>query len=214
MRLLAFTPIWVSDEECARRQDRYHRLAPEGVQVVLENLGSGSAVPRALETAEDITASSSAMAERYAQVDPAQWDGFLPDCVLDPVEDGMTRSGTPVFGLGRLAAHHVAGLGLSMVAVARNQAIASELDRRFAQYRVATVAPTMALGLCVDDIADDAAWGATVAERIDGFDCDVVFNACSAVEVVAATRRPVLVDPTWAALRMLAVGSTALGTGT
>lgn len=213
MRLLAFTPIRVADEECERRQARYDRLAPKGIQVVLQNLGSGSTVPRALETADDIAASSLAIAECYSQVDPAQWDGFLPDCVLDPVEDGMIQSGTPVFGLGRLAAHHVAGLGLSMVAVARNQAIASELDRRFAQYRVVTGAPTMALGLGVDDISDDAAWGATVAERIASLDCDVVFNACSAVDVTAATTRPLLVDPTWIALQMLAAGSSAVGVG-
>ena len=44
MRVIAITPIHVTDEELARRQERYSRLAPEGVTVELRNLTKQSPV--------------------------------------------------------------------------------------------------------------------------------------------------------------------------
>jgi Asp/Glu/hydantoin racemase len=201
MRLLAITPIVVDEAELARRQARYDELAPDGVRVVLERLEDG---PRALETEADMRASEEALLARYRQADPAQWDGFLPDCVLDPLVDADYGLERPVFGIGRLAAGFVAAQGGRLGAVARNAAIAAELDRRLASYGVATVAPTAVLDLAVEDISDDAVWAAAVARTVDGLDCDFVLNACSAVEVEEQRSAPYLLDPTAAALALLA----------
>lgn len=215
MRLLAITPIVVDDAELARRQARYDELAPDGVTVVLEHLdngtGNGADLPRALETEDDVRASEAALQARYAAVDPSGWDGFLPDCVLDPMagtDHGLPR---PVFGIGRLAAAFVAGQGARLGAVARNPAIAAELDRRLAEYAVPTVAPTAVLNLSVDDIADDATWAAAVARTVEGLDCDYVFNACSAVEVAEQADPPYVLDPTATALTLLAHRARVIG---
>jgi len=208
MRLLAITPIVVDDAELERRQRRYDALSPAGVTVVLEHLGDG---PRALETEDDVRASEQALLARYRAVDPEGWDGYLPDCVLDPVsglDHGLPR---PVFGLGRLAASFVAGQGARLGAVARNKAIAAELDRKLGEYAVPTVAATTVLDLSVEDIADDAAWAAAVERRVAGLDCDFVLNACSAVEVGEPRHTPYLLDPTRTALEMLALRTAATG---
>lgn len=208
MRLLAITPIVVDDAELARRQARYDELAPDGVRVVLEHLGEG---PRALETEADVRASEAALLQRYREVDPAGYDGFLPDCVLDPLVGGDHGLAWPVFGIGRLAAGFVAAQGARLGAVARNTAIAAELDRRLAEYGVATVAPTAVLDLAVEDIADDATWAAAVTRTVADLDCDFVLNACSAVEVAEQRTAPYLFDPTAAALTMLAHRASVTG---
>lgn len=202
MRLLAITPIDVSAEEVARRQARYDRLSPSGVRVHVENVGSDA--PRALETAEDIAASEAALLDRYAAVGPTDYDAFLPDCVLDPVLDHAASLPVPVHGIGRLTAHYLAGLGMPAGAVARNQAIAAELDRRLEAYGLGPAVPTAVMDLSVDDIADEATWAAAVERTVAGLGARAVINACSAVDVTRDPRGPVLVDPTATALRMLA----------
>lgn len=211
MRLLAITPIVVDDAELDRRQRRYDALAPEGVTVVLEHLGDVPGAPRALEDEADVRASEQALLARYRAVDPEGWDGYLPDCVLDPLtglDHGLPR---PVFGIGRLAAAFVTGQGARLGAVARNSAIAAELDRKLAEYTVPTVAPTRVLDLSVEDIADDATWAAAVESRVADLDCDFVFNACSAVEVAEQRTPPYLLDPTRTALGLLALRAAATG---
>ena len=208
MRLLAITPIVVSDAELERRQRRYDALAPDGVTVVLEHLGDG---PHALETEQDIRDSEDALLARYRAIDPTDWDGFLPDCVLDPVSGLDHGLPLPVYGLGRLAAAFVTGQGARLGAVARNEAIAHELDRKLAEYAVPTERPTTILDLSVEDIADDATWAAAVEARVADLDCDFVLNACSAVEVAEQPRAPYLLDPTRTALALLAVRSAATG---
>lgn len=201
MRILAITPIQVSDEELARRQARYDRLAPPGVTVRLEHLLDG---PRALNTAAEIVASEARLLERYAAADISEVDGFLPDCVLDPVVDHAASLPRPVFGIGRLSAHFAAGFAVRLGAVARNEAIAAELDRKLASYGLAH-APTAVMNLSVEDIADDATWAAAVGRTVGGLAADVVINACSAVDVTPAARGPVLLDPTETALRLIAL---------
>ncbi len=210
MRILAITPIAVDEEELARRQARYDRLSPAGVTVRLENVGTGSEVPRALETAADIAASEAVLVDRFAAVEPVDYDAYLPDCVLDPVVDHAALLPRPVHGIGRLAAHYLAGLGLPAGAVARNQAIAAELDRKLAGYGFAAEA-TAVMDLSVEDIADDAIWAAAVERTVADLDSRAVINACSAVEVTTRTGGPVLLDPTSTALQMLgAFGTVAL----
>lgn len=207
MHLLAVTPIHVDPAEIARRQQRYDRLAPPGVTVRLEDVGSGSEVPRALETSEDVMASEAAVHARFAAADLSGIDGFLPDCVLDPTVDHPVPLPLPVHGIGRLCAGFLAGLGGRMGAVARNRAIAAELDRKLSSYGLAPVVPTTVLDLSVDDIADDAVWAAAVRARVGGLPVSRVLNACSAVEVGDPGDGPLLVDPTRVALRLLGLQS-------
>ena len=205
MHLLAITPIHVEGDELARRQQRYDRLAPAGVTVSLEDVGEGSEVPRALETADDISASEQALVKRFESADGDAFDGFLPDCVLDPVLDHAASLPRPVFGIARLTAHFLGGFGLAVGAVARNVAIARELDRRIASYGLVAARPTDVLDLSVEDIADDATWAAAVERTVGSMACDAVINACSAVDIVSRKDGPVLVDPTWTALQMIGI---------
>lgn len=210
MQILAITPISVDEQELARRQARYDKLSPRGTRVHLENLGSASQVPHALETTEDIEASEAALVERFAGVDAEPYDAFLPDCVLDPVMDHADRMARPVHGIGRLSGHYLAGLGLATGAVARNAAIAAELDRKLRSYGLAPMRPTAVVDLSVEDIADDATWAAAVGPVIAGLDCQAVINACSAVDLTQDSNGPLLLDPTATALRMIsALGEVA-----
>lgn len=209
MHLLAITPIHVSGEELVRRQQRYDRLAPAGVSIRLHDVGDGSEVPRALETADDITASEAALVQRFRCVDTDGVDGFLPDCVLDPVVDHDVSLARPVFGIARLTAHFLAGFGVRVGAVARNEAIAAELDRKMRSYGLPFGRRTDVLDLSVEDIADDAVWAAAVERTVAGMPCDHVINACSAVDVAVNDHGPVLIDPTWMALQL--IGLRAVG---
>lgn len=203
MQLLAITPIHVSDEELSRRQQRYDRLAPANVSVRLLDVGDGSEVPRALESADDIVASEAAMVERFASIDATDVDAFLPDCVLDPVVDHAASLPRPVFGIARLTGHFLAGFGSRIGAVARNPAIAAELDRKLAGYGLPVAQQTDVLDLSVEDIADDATWAAAVARTVTTMPVDLVINACSAVDVAPGHGGPVVVDPTRTALQVI-----------
>lgn len=208
MRLLALTPIALSEGEVARRQERYDRLSPPGVRVFVDNLGTGSEVPRSLETADDITASEACLVARFQAADTSAIDAFLPDCVLDPVVD--TEPGLfvrPVYGILKLSTHFLLGQGLSIGAVARNPAIAHELDRKLESYGCAGGGGlTAILGLSVDDISDDALWAASTGAVLSSSPVDAVINGCSAVEVHGdCARGAVLVDPTATALQLLGI---------
>lgn len=211
MRILAITPIQVSQDELARRQARYDRVVPPGITVRLENLGGGSDVPRALNTAEEIAASEAVLVERFAAADTTEVDAFLPDCVLDPVVEQLRSLARPVFGIGRLTAHFVAGFGVRLGAVARNEAIAAELDRKLKSYGLAPHTLTAVMNLSVEAIADDATWAAAVEHTVGNLDCDYVINACSAVEVTASGAGPLLPDPTQTALQMIALRALVVG---
>jgi Asp/Glu/hydantoin racemase len=211
MRLLAITPIRVSDAELARRRQRYDRLAPRGVTVELHNLGDDPSLPAALDTAADIAASEEALFKRFGTADVEGVDAFLPDCVLDPVIEASDSLARPVLGIGRLTACFLAAFGGRIGAVARNRAIASELDRRLDSYGVATAHRTAILDLSVEDIADDATWAAAVERSTTGRDCDYVINACSAVDVSPRGDRPALVDPTQTALRLIGLQAELTG---
>lgn len=205
MRLLAVTPISVSDEELARRQNRYDRLAPDNVSVRLHNLGAASDVPRALENDDDVAASEAAVTAWFAAADVRDVDAFLPDCVLDPgVGPGAPAQDRPVLGLLRLSTGFLAATGASIGAVARNKAIARELERKLASYGAGPLhEPVSVLGLTLADIADDAAWSAAVENALQSLTANYVVNACSAVNLTErGSGGPVLVDPTALALQL------------
>lgn len=206
MQILAMTPIWVDKEELARRQARYDRFSPEGVTVHLQLLGSGSDIPRALETAADVAASEEALVRRFQQEDGAGLDAFLSDCVLDPVVDHPTaRLARPIYGIVKLTSHFLASQGLTLGAVARNRAIADELDRKLHSYGLADTGTTEVLGLSVEDIADDETWAAATDAMLSKTSAEAVINGCSAVEVHRLAGGPALIDPTAMALRLLGV---------
>lgn len=206
LRLLAVTPIAVSEGEVARRQARYDRLSPAGVHVLVENLGTGSEVPRSLESDDDMTASEGCLVARLQAADTSRIDAFLPDCVLDPVVDLESSQFTrPVYGILKLTTHFLLGQGLSIGAVARNDAIAHELDRKLELYGcVGASGLTAVLGLSVEDISDDARWASASGKVLAASAADAVINGCSAVEAHGGgPRGPVLVDPTATAMQLL-----------
>lgn len=129
MHVHAVTPIHVDDAELSRRQARYDRLSPAGVRVVLHDLGPDA--PRALETEADVRASEKLVTAALATA-PPEADVLLPDCVLDPAvpAPGAVPGDRPVVGLGRAAIGAAVLAGARVGAVARNAAIAAELEAR------------------------------------------------------------------------------------
>lgn len=202
MHLLAYTPIHVGADELRRRQERYDHLAPTGVTVELRDIGADA--PRALDTESDVRRSETVLTEAFRRVDPTGVDGFLPDCVLDPCAEVASKFARPLYGLSKLTASHHLSLGRRVGALARNRAIADELDRRLSYYGFETEA-THVMDLGVHDIADSQAWGRAVTEHAHLLDCSVAINACSAVELLDPPASPMVVDPTATALRLLGV---------
>lgn len=210
MNILAFTPIWVSNDELVRRQERYDRFSPADVTVILRVPGDGSEVPRSLETADDVAASEEMLLHYFSQESGDGFDVFLPDCALDPVVDGPASAFVrPVFGILKLTAHFLASLGQSVGAVARNTAIANELDRKLVQYGLGVSGTTHVLGLSVADISDDATWARATDAMLATTTAAAVINGCSAVEVRPPSGGPSLVDPTAMALRLLGVAAAS-----
>lgn len=200
MRLLALTPIDVPPDEVVRRQARYDAIAPDGIQVVVR---CPPGLPSELGSDDDVARSDEVLVSAYAAEDGA-WDGFLPDCVLDPAVHAAPSLPRPIHGIGRLAMHALTGAGLSWRAVARNEPIAHELDRLAGRYGLATDGRAMVLSLSVADIADDVGWADALAAAVTDLPCDAVLNGCSAVDVRAPSSGPDVVDPTALALRVLA----------
>jgi len=211
MRIKAITPIRVAEDELARRQDRYRRLSPPGVEVTLVNLPDRSDVPRALEHDDDLLASDRLVAEVAAATDPSQFDAILPDCVLDPGLPTILREGPlPVFGILKLSAGFLHALDRPFVAVARNKVIAGELERCIARYGlVEQFNGVDLLHLSLEDIADDAKWNdalTTVRDRLAAGPVRTVLNGCSAVEVMDDRHSVSVFDPTRLALRLVGIG--------
>jgi Asp/Glu/hydantoin racemase len=210
MRLLAWTPIVVGADELERRQARYDRLSPAHVEIVLRDLaGFSPSAPRSLETDDDVRISEDTVLSAFRSSDPEGFDAFLPDCVLDPGigAEGLAR---PVLGLSHLAATFLAAQGASVGALARNRAIADELDRRLASYAVKRE-PTLVMDLSVEDIADDETWRRAVVAHAGRLTCDFALNACSAVELGSPSTDTVVVDPTALSLRLLGLRAELAG---
>ncbi|AJW43175.1 hypothetical protein NY08_5181 [Rhodococcus sp. B7740] len=204
MHLLAFTPIDVDAAELQRRQGRYDHLSPAGITVELRNIGSDA--PSALDTERDVRRSEEVLSAAFGSVHDTEADGFLPDCVLDPCAEEADSFIRPLYGLTRLTASFYASQGHRIGALARNDVIAAEMDRRLAFYGVVAEA-TQVLGLGVHDIADTGAWGRAVSEHARKLRCTIAINACSAVDLVDPPASPQVVDPTATALRLLGLRS-------
>lgn len=210
MRIKAITPIRVSEEELERRHERYRRLSPNGVDVVLFNLPDGAEVPRALESEEDLLASDRLVAAEAARTDPAEFDAILPDCVLDPGLPTIARDGRiPVFGILKLSVGFLHSLNRPFAAVARNQIIAKELERCVARYGLTEgFDGVRLLDLSFDDIADDVKWNdalMSVRDHLADGPVHTILNGCSAVEVQDDSHPVAVFDPTRLALRLIGI---------
>ncbi|MFZ5871539.1 MAG: aspartate/glutamate racemase family protein [Actinomycetota bacterium] len=210
MRIYSVTPIHVSDAELARRQARYDALCPQGLSVELHEIGS--AAPRALETEQDVRASEALVAEALADAASRGYDALMPDCVLDPaVADLAGTLEVPVLGLLRLSVGWSVITGRTASAVARNRAIADEIEARVAAYGwTSAFTGVDVLDVDVHAIADATRWAEAMegaVERLAAGGASLVVNGCSAVDLPAGVGRDaVVVDPTALALRLLAAG--------
>lgn len=204
MRIFSVTPIHVSPEELTRRQQRYNSLLPADVTLDLGDIGP--AAPRALDTDDDVRASTDAVVAALRAA-PDGYDVLLPDCVLDPGVAELAGE-LPVAGILQLSLGWQVIRGRTSGMVARNEAIADELMERARAYGwKGHVAGVEVLGLGVEAIADHRQWDAALGAALDRFDGAVttVINGCSAVPV-EGDRKVTVVDPTALALRLLAAG--------
>lgn len=212
MRLFAVTPIHVVDDELVRRQQRYQRLCPRGVTVDLIDLGPDA--PPAMDTPEQIAAADK-LVDKALRGAPADYDGLLPDCVLDPgVLSLGSESDIPVFGILRLSVGYAILTGRRVGAVTRNHAIADALEAQVAAYGWSDhLAGIQVLDLDFSAIADDSRWNAAlnaaVAELTQA-GAHWVVNGCSAVDVQHADPDAArVIDPVATALRLIGAGERA-----
>ncbi|GHJ39231.1 aspartate/glutamate racemase family protein [Streptomyces sp. TS71-3] len=209
MRILSVTPIRVGAGELARRRDRYRRLAPPGVELVLEEVGEDA--PEQFATPDDIAASTASVTAALAAAPDGDLACRMPDCVLDPaVPVEPDGAAVPTVGMLRLSAAHLVASGRTFGAVTRNHAIGEALARRVEEYGYGPwFAGVIVLDLAFDAIPDTGRWNGAVRAALDGFAArgvTAVINGCSAVDTDAP--HPVeLVDPAALALRLLAAGA-------
>lgn len=214
MRLAAITPIRVSDDELARRQDRYDRLAPPPLRVEVLNLDDPDA-PAALNTPADIRWSEDLVVATAETLDRGRYDAVLPDCVLDPGVERITRQAdVPACGMLRLAGSFLAGHGVWYGSVTRNPAVGEELEDRLRAYRLeepylgnAVLDPD--IGAVADGGRWDVAWRDTVA-ALAGKGARAVLDGRPAVGMRhgGADLAAAVVDPAALALRLIAAGWT------
>lgn len=204
MRLRAVAPIVLPPAEIERRQHRYESLSPEGVAIELASLNDG---PDRLESAADVLASADCVHAEVMRTDWDRHDGVLLDCVLDPALERLEADADgPVIGITRLVAGYLAGLGHRIGGVARNQAIADELQQRLVDFghrdRVESV---RVLHLSMEDVPRTDAWNDAINKalvELQPTGVDSVINGCSAVEVRPAAG-PAVIDPTAVALELI-----------
>ncbi|MFI8793602.1 aspartate/glutamate racemase family protein [Streptomyces sp. NPDC055105] len=211
MNILSVTPIRVGARELTRRQDRYRRLSPPGVECVLEEIGADA--PAQFATADDIAASTAAVTTALAAAPDEGFAFRMPDCVLDPAVP-VTPDGAevPTVGMLRLCAAHLVATGRTFGAVTRNRAIGDALAQRIEEYGFGPwFAGVTVLDLAFDAIPDTARWNDAVRGALDGFAARgvrAVINGCSAVDT-DTPHAVELVDPAALALRLLAAEGRA-----
>ncbi len=210
MRIYAVTPIHVGEAELARRQARYNELCPPELSVDLADIGPDA--PRALETAQDVQDSEALVVEALRRA-PDGYDALMPDCVLDPgVADLAGKLATPVIGILRISLGWSMLTGRPSAAVARNDAIASEILERVKAYGwFDRFHGVEVLNLEVDSIADTHRWADALdgaVQRLARVGAADVINGCSAVDLPKDRSQGTVrvVDPTHLALRLLAAG--------
>lgn len=206
MRIHASTPLHVGEEELARRQARYDRIAPAGITIELHDLPA--AAPRSLETERDVRSSEEFVTEALSAAPPAV-DAVFADCVLDPGIASLQRTlSIPAIGILRTNLAHGRALGRPTAAVVRNQAIADEMR---------AVADESGLGDLLVDIrvlnldfaavTDHDRWQARLATVAAEAGADMLLNGCSAVDTDPTAGPVTVYDPVARALRLVAAGA-------
>ena len=212
MRLFAVTPIHVDAAELARRQQRYTRLCPPGVQLDLVDIGADA--PRAMDTAEQIDVAEQLMQRALAGA-PADYDALLPDCVLDPAVSALgDATAVPVFGILRMSLGYAIATGRRSGAVTRNAAIGEALHEQVERYGWGEhFAGVKVLNLDFAAVADDARWNAALDDAVAELEAEGarwIVNGCSAVDLAPRGRGAArLVDPVATALALIGAGEGA-----
>lgn len=210
MRIWSVTPIHVSAEELARRQERYVRISPTGVTVHLHDIGPDA--PQALETSEDVRASERCVVQALSII-PAGYDAVMPDCVLDPgVAELQAENTLPVIGILRLNLAHAHAMAAPIAAVVRNRAIAEEMRAVGAVYGWGDALTDIAtIELDVAAIAEGDRWQEALestATELAARGASSLLNGCSALDTRASERLPLRVfDPVARALRLAQAGA-------
>jgi allantoin racemase len=211
VRIYASTPLYVGDDELARRQARYDSISPAGVTVVLHDLPPDA--PRSLGYEVDVRASENFVIEALSDV-PEGYDAVFADCVLDPGITALQQTlAVPAIGILRTNLAHGRALGRTTAAVVRNTAIAAEMRAVAASCQLADVLVDIrVLGLDFDAVADGDRWQARleeVARDATGSGATMLLNGCSAVETVDVGLPIRVYDPVARALRLVAAGALA-----
>ncbi len=213
MRIRAITPIRVSEEELARRQNRYRELSSPPVEVDVVNLPEAIGVPEKLDTERDIRASEELTIREAMETDPARYDAILSDCVLDPgLEQLENEAPVPAFGILKLSAGFLLSLGHRLAAFTRNRPIGEELRARLKSYGyLPHFGGVSVLDLNFEDIANDREWNEALKNAASQFaesPTTAVINGCSAAELRPDTGNPVtIIDPTKLALSLLGLAA-------
>lgn len=210
MRIKTITPLHLTPEELARRQERYNRQAPPPLQMIMANLPADAGVPRSLGDEAACRASDEHVYEEAMRTDVTTFDAIFLDCVLDPSSEALERDAPlPVFSILKLSASYLASLGHRLAAVTRNKVIAEELEHKLKSYGlIEHFHGTLILDLSFEAVADDAKWNAALAGAVNeavGRGATTLINGCSAVNVQEKASKIVVVDPTELALRLVGV---------
>lgn len=209
MKLIAITPIKVTEAELARRQKRYQRIAPEGLEIELLNLAMPTA-PTSLDQESDIRKSDLGVSESLHALPSDEFDFAMPDCVLDP---GYRQGGSnQVLGMLEKVVSDLAAKGESIGAVTRNAPIGEELIRRIKEYGYGNnFAGLAVLQLSFDAIDDEVLWHKALEIAVDELaqkGATVVINGCSAVNVNQGSLKLPVIDPAAYALNLLVADKT------
>lgn len=209
MKVVSITPIHVTEKELKRRQERYQRLAPEGVTVELRNLSLD--IPVALDNENDVRSSDASLLADIAETDLELFDVLLPDCILDP---GFRKNANETtVGMLDIVMKHLVDAGHKVGAVTRNEPIGKELVRRVGEYGYAdNFVGLEVLNLTFDAINDEEEWHRALkigVNRLAEKGATVVINGCSAVNVDQSQLSLPVVDPAELALKLILENKTS-----
>lgn len=211
MRVIAITPVHVTEEEFIRRQARYDRISPDGLKVVLINFSGLE--PKELETSLDVLVSDLGLIADIHSINRADFDCLMPDCVLDP---GFRQDGDEfVVGMLECVMTNLISSGHRAGSVTRNEAIGAELVRKIDEYGYsANFVGNEVINLSFDAISNDDLWHQSlesVVQRLANKGASIVINGCSAVNLIEAKLVLEVIDPAEMALSLIMDRKKTLG---
>ena len=204
MRVIAITPVHVTEEEFNRRQARYDRISPDGLKVVLINFSELE--PKELETSLDVLASDLGLIADIHSIN-------REDCVLDP---GSRQDGDEfVVGMLECVMTNLISSGHRIGSVTRNEAIGAELVRRIDEYGYsANFVGNEVINLSFDAISNDDLWHQSLesaVQKLANKGASIVINGCSAVNLIEAKLVLEVIDPAEMALSLIMDRKKTLG---